>query len=132
MMIGVTSTGLMFLIKFLVKRLRPSDPLLHAVNGFSFPSGHSFCSFTFFGILMYIVWKDLKLNKAGKWILTSLLFFIAFTIALSRVYLHVHYASDVLAGFCLSVAWLTFSYWIITAVRRYQLRRIPMPEIAEG
>jgi len=132
MMIGVTSTGLMFLIKFLVKRLRPSDPLLHAVNGFSFPSGHSFCSFTFFGILMYIVWKDLKLNKAGKWILTCLLFAIAFTIALSRVYLHVHYASDVLAGFCLSVAWLTFSYWIITAVRRYQLRRIPMPEIAEG
>jgi undecaprenyl-diphosphatase len=132
MMIGVTSTGLMFLIKFLVKRLRPSDPLLHAVNGFSFPSGHSFCSFTFFGILIYIVWKDLKLNKAGKWILTCLLFLIAFTIALSRVYLHVHYASDVLAGFCLSVAWLTFSYWIITAIRRYQLRRIPMPEIAEG
>lgn len=132
MMIGVTSTGLMFLIKFLVKRLRPSDPLLHAVNGFSFPSGHSFCSFTFFGILIYIVWKDTKLNRAFKWILTCILFLFAFTIALSRVYLHVHYASDVLAGFCLSVAWLTFSYWIIKAIRRNQLRRVPLPDIAKA
>ena len=132
MMIGITSTGLMFLIKFIVKRLRPEDPLLHAVNGFSFPSGHSFCSFTFFGILIYIVWKDTKLNKLFKWILTCILFLIALTIALSRVYLHVHYASDVIAGFCLSVVWLTFSYWIIKAITRRQLRRVPIPDLAKA
>ena len=131
-LIGVTSTGLMFLIKFLVKRLRPSDPLLHAVNGFSFPSGHSFCSFTFFGILIYIVWKDTKLNKGMKWILTCVLFLTAFTIALSRVYLHVHYASDVLAGFCLSVIWLTFCYWIIKTISQRQLGRIKLPELAKA
>jgi undecaprenyl-diphosphatase len=131
-MIGISSTGLMFLIKFLVKRLRPGDPLLHAVNGFSFPSGHSFCSFTFFGILIYIVWKDIKLNKAMKWILTCILFLMAFTIALSRVYLHVHYASDVIAGFCLSIVWLTFSYWIIKAITRRQLRRMPIPNPAKA
>jgi membrane-associated phospholipid phosphatase len=131
-LIAVTSTGLLFFIKFLVKRLRPSDPLLHAVNGFSFPSGHSFCSFTFFGLLIYIVWKDTKLNKLWKWLLTCILFLIAFTIALSRVYLHVHYASDVVAGFCLSVVWLTFSYWVIQAINRRQLSRVPIPDLAKA
>jgi undecaprenyl-diphosphatase len=130
-LIGLTSTGLLFLIKFLVKRLRPADPLLHAVNGFSFPSGHSFCSFTFFGILIYIVWKDTNLKKSIKWLMTCILFLIAFTIALSRIYLHVHYASDVLAGFCLSVVWLTFCYWVVQAIGRRQLRNIPMPKLAE-
>ncbi len=129
--IGLTSTGLLFLIKFLVKRLRPSDPLLHAVNGFSFPSGHSFCSFTFFGILIYIVWKDTNLRKPIKWLVTCILFLVAFTIALSRVYLHVHYTSDVLAGFCLSVVWLTFSYWIIKIITRRQLSRVPIPDITK-
>ena len=131
-LIGVTSTGLMFLIKFLVKRLRPADPLLHAVNGFSFPSGHSFCSFTFFGILIYIVWKDTKMKKSLKWIVTCILFLFAFTIALSRVYLHVHYASDVLAGFCLSVIWLTFCYWVIKTISQGQLNRIKLPQLAKA
>ena len=130
-LIGITSTGLLYLIKFLVKRLRPSDPLLHAVNGFSFPSGHSFCSFTFFGLLIYIVWKDTKLKKSYKWIVTGMLFLFAFTIALSRVYLHVHYASDVLAGFCLSVIWLTFSYWVIQTITNRQLSRITIPDLAK-
>jgi membrane-associated phospholipid phosphatase len=131
MLIGLTSTGLLYLIKFLVKRLRPSDPLLHAVNGFSFPSGHSFCSFTFFGLLIYIVWKDTKLKKPLKWVVTCILFLFAFTIALSRVYLHVHYASDVLAGFCLSVIWLIFSYWVIQTITKRQLSRITIPDLAK-
>jgi membrane-associated phospholipid phosphatase len=131
LLIGLSSTGLLYLIKFLVKRLRPSDPLLHAVNGFSFPSGHSFCSFTFFGILIYIVWKDTKMKKSSKWIVTCLLFLFAFTIALSRVYLHVHYASDVLAGFCLSIIWLMTCYWVIQAISQRQLRRIKMPELVK-
>ena len=129
--IGITSTGLLFFIKFLVKRLRPSDPLLHAVNGFSFPSGHSFCSFTFFGILIYVVWKDTKLKKNMKWIVTSFLFLFAFTIALSRVYLHVHFASDVVAGFCLSIIWLTFAYWILKTITNRQLQRIKIPDLAK-
>jgi undecaprenyl-diphosphatase len=132
MLIGLTSTGLLYLIKFLVKRLRPSDPLLHAVNGFSFPSGHSFCSFTFFGILIYIVWKDTKWKSSIKWIATFILFLFAFTIALSRVYLHVHYASDVFAGFCLSVIWLTFCYWVIKTISQRQLKRIKLPQLAKA
>ena len=115
--IGLSSTAALYSLKYLFKRPRPLDPLLHSVNGFSFPSGHSFSGFTFFGVLIYIVWQS-KIKKIWKWILYVLLFIFAFSIGLSRIYLHVHFASDVLAGFCLSVIWLTISFWILQAVKK--------------
>jgi len=122
--IGLSSTGLLFLLKFLFKRIRPSDPLLHAVNGFSFPSGHSFSGFTFYGILVYIIWNDTNLAKASKWLFSILLFIIACIIAFSRVYLHVHFASDVIAGFCLAVISLTVAYWILKTITDRQLSQV--------
>ncbi|MES1225284.1 MAG: phosphatase PAP2 family protein [Bacteroidota bacterium] len=126
--IGIGTTGLLFLLKFLFKRLRPSDPLLHAVNGFSFPSGHSFSGFTFFGILIYIIWNDTKLKRINKWLTSILLFGIAATIAFSRIYLHVHFASDVIAGFCLSVICLTSAYWLLKTITNRQLAEIKIPD----
>ncbi len=104
--IGLSSVTLLFSIKNIFKRHRPLDPLLANVKGFSFPSGHSFSSFTFCGLLIYILWET-QISNWLKWIGTIALFIFATLIATSRVYLHVHYASDVIAGFCLSVLWLT-------------------------
>ena len=111
-MIGLSSTGILFLFKNIFKRHRPLDPLISHVTGFSFPSGHSFSSFTFFGLLVYIIWETTIL-KVWKILCTFLLFAFASTIAFSRVYLRVHYPSDVIAGFCLSVVWLMISLWIL-------------------
>jgi undecaprenyl-diphosphatase len=116
-LIGLSSTGILFLLKWLVKRSRPMDPLLHAVNGFSFPSGHAFSGFTFFGLLIYMVWQC-KMKRSLKWLISILLFVFISLIAFSRIYLHVHFASDVLAGFCLAIIWLTLSYWIWKAVKK--------------
>lgn len=127
--IGISSTGFLFLLKFLFRRLRPSDPLLHAVNGFSFPSGHSFSGFTFFGILIYIIWNTTNLKKAVKRTLSVFVFLFAVTIAFSRIYLHVHFASDVIAGFCLSVVWLTAAYWILKTITKQQLSHLKIPEM---
>jgi undecaprenyl-diphosphatase len=110
--IGVTSTILLFTLKDIFHRHRPYDPLVASVNGFSFPSGHSFCSFTFFGLLIYILW-NYQMNVAVKWLMTVFFFLFACAIAFSRVYLHVHYASDVMAGFCLCIIWLSVSFWIM-------------------
>lgn len=104
--IGLSSVALLFLVKDIFKRHRPLDPLLANVKGFSFPSGHSFSSFTFCGLVIYILWET-QVSNWLKWIGTVALFVFAAMIAASRVYLHVHYASDVIAGFCLSVLWLT-------------------------
>ena len=110
--IGITSSILLFSLKAFFHRLRPLDPIVKAVKGFSFPSGHSFSSFTFFGLLIYIVWQY-RFSNLWKWILTILFFLFACLIAFSRVYLHVHYASDVVAGFFLSLTFLTSSLWIL-------------------
>ncbi len=110
--IGITSTALLYLLKSVFKRHRPLDPLIRNVTGFSFPSGHSFSSFTFFGMIAYLIWQT-QLQTAWKIFATVILFLVATSIAFSRVYLRVHYPSDVIAGFCLSMIWLMISIWVL-------------------
>ncbi len=114
--VGITSTIILFSLKAIFQRARPLYPLVKTVNGFSFPSGHSFCSFTFFGLLIYILWNH-EMNRVLRWVITIFFFLFACAIAFSRVYLHVHYASDVVAGFCLCIVWLGLSFW---AIKKYQ------------
>jgi len=114
--IGITSTVILFSLKAIFHRHRPLDALIKNVNGFSFPSGHSFSSFTFFGLLIYILWNH-DMNAVVRWITSAFFFLFACAIAFSRVYLHVHYASDVTAGFCLCIVWLGCSFWIM---RKYK------------
>lgn len=110
--IGLTSTGVLFTIKEIFQRHRPLDPLIQHVAGFSFPSGHSFSSFTFYGLVAYVLWQT-NISKAWKITAAIFLFFLAMMIAFSRVYLRVHFASDVVAGFCLSVVWLLLAFWVL-------------------
>lgn len=115
--VALTSTIILFSLKAIFHRHRPFDPLVQNVNGFSFPSGHSFSSFTLCGLLIYILWKY-RVNAGLRWALSVLLFLLACIIALSRVYLHVHYASDVIAGFCLCLVWLGASFWVLEKIGR--------------
>lgn len=115
--IGITSTFVLFSVKAIFQRQRPLDPILKQVPGFSFPSGHSFSSFVFMGLLTYII-SESTISRRLKWTYGILLFLFAWMIALSRVYLRVHYASDVVAGFFLSIVWLSISYRVLHIVRR--------------
>ena len=116
-MIGLSSTGILYLFKEIFQRQRPTDPLIRHVTGFSFPSGHSFSSFTFFGLLIYILWTTTGMQKVWRIVSSIILFLFAAAIAFSRVYLRVHYPSDVIAGFCLSMIWLMLSLWILHKIR---------------
>jgi undecaprenyl-diphosphatase len=113
----IISTIILFSLKAIFHRHRPLDPLVQNVNGFSFPSGHSFSSFTFFGLLIYILW-NIDMNPVLRWVLSILFFLFACAIAFSRVYLHVHYASDVVAGLCLCIVWLGISFWVLKKIRK--------------
>jgi undecaprenyl-diphosphatase len=115
--IGISSGLLLKVIKNIFQRHRPPHPLIENVGGFSYPSGHSFSSFTFAGVLIYMLW-DSSASKAWKIIGTVTLLLFAALVASSRVYLHVHYASDVLAGFCLSFVWLTLCIYILKKINR--------------
>lgn len=108
---AITSIGgliLMYFFKGLYERPRPLDPYLGAVTGFSFPSGHTLNGLVFFGLLVVILW-EFKVSKCWKFWGTTLLILIILGIGLSRVYLRVHYTSDVLGALLLGVAWLTIS-----------------------
>jgi len=115
--IGITSTVVMFTLKEIFKRQRPLEPLLNAVPGFSFPSGHSFSSFTFFGLLIYIIADTKELSLSMKWFGSFICLLLATLIAISRVYLKVHYPSDVIAGFFLCVIWLGISFIVLHRLR---------------
>ncbi|MDC3414726.1 phosphatase PAP2 family protein [Aquibacillus sp. 3ASR75-11] len=96
------------LLKWIFQRQRPNVLRLIDVSGYSFPSGHAMGSIIFFGMIGYflILFVEKKNIKIGIGILAAL---VIFMIGLSRVYLGVHYPSDVLAGFAAGGAWLLVS-----------------------
>lgn len=94
-----------FIVKSIIRRDRPIDINLIIENGFSFPSGHSMVSFAFYGFIIYYLYHT-DLKKPVKYGLMTLLGFIILLIGLSRIYLGVHYASDVIGGFLLAFIYL--------------------------
>ncbi len=116
--IGLSTDVILVTLKAIFKRARPLDPLIKNVTGFSYPSGHSFSSFTFFGLIAFLIWQT-HIHKGWKIAATIFLFMLATAIAFSRVYLRVHFPSDVIAGFCLSMIWLIISFWLLKKKARY-------------
>ena len=100
------SALLNFILKNIIQRPRPTEFRIIDEKGYSFPSGHSMVSMAFYGFIIYLIYKNIK-NKYLKWISISLLSLLIFLIGISRIYLGVHYTSDVLAGFLISIAYLT-------------------------
>lgn len=92
-------------LKFIIQRPRPDGFRLATVSGFSFPSGHSMAAMAFFGLLAWLVWRYEK-DRRQRALLVAAFALVIVMIGVSRIYLGVHYASDVIGGFCLSVIWL--------------------------
>lgn len=120
--IALSSLGLMFLLKGLFDRERPAVPLLFEAKGLSFPSGHALMSVTFYGLLIYMIFKSVK-NPALKWTLISLLIILIVIIGSSRVYLRVHYATDVIAGYCIGFLWLVFAVWLLNKLEKHSKQK---------
>ena len=98
-------TALNLLLKNIVERPRPEGYRLITETGYSFPSGHSMISAAFYGLIIYFIWKNVK-DKKLKYISCTLLGILIVLIGISRIYLGVHYASDVIGGFTISIVYL--------------------------
>ena len=91
--------------KYLFARTRPEDINLVIETGFSFPSGHSMVSLAFYGFFVYLLYHK-KWSKKKRLMACIPLIILTLLVGISRIYLGVHYASDVLAGFALAMAYL--------------------------
>lgn len=129
--ISLSSLVLMFLLKYLFQRKRPLSPLLKAARGLSFPSGHAIMAVTFYGLLLYILWHTIDTIWL-KYLLAILLVVLMILIAYSRVYLRVHYASDVIAGLIIGVLWLWISLFVLNQLEQYAKENSPSLSIAKA
>lgn len=93
------------LLKVLVRRPRPQGFRLVEAQGLSFPSGHSMAAMAFYGYGIWLVRCGVCGLPFGAAIEVAIACVIL-AVGVSRVYLGVHYTSDVLGGFCLSFTWL--------------------------
>lgn len=93
------------ILKLIVARERPSVLRLVSEEGYSFPSGHSMVSMGFYGFLIYLSYKNIK-SKKIKIPLIIFLSMLILLIGISRIYLGVHYATDVIGGFIIGIVYL--------------------------
>lgn len=108
----LSSLFVMTILKSLIHRHRPPDPLVDGITNYSFPSGHAFMSVAFYGLLIWYATIYIRM----KWFRRMVIFFLLLVIAaigFSRIYLRVHYATDVIAGIFIGFVWLDFCLWFI-------------------
>ncbi len=107
------------LLKRILQRPRPTEYRIIEETGYSFPSGHSMVSMAFYGYLIYLIYKYVK-NKYIKWTFIVLLSALICSIGISRIYLGVHYTSDVLGGFLISISYLII---YISAINKFLIEK---------
>lgn len=120
--VALGSISINLILKHYFARPRPLLEHMVEVSGKSFPSGHAMFNFSFYGLLIYIVWEFVK-NKPLKYALVVILMTLIFLIGISRIYLGVHYPSDVIAGFCAGLIWLVTSILLIKGMESYVRRK---------
>ncbi|MCQ6279384.1 phosphatase PAP2 family protein [Bacillus sp. EB600] len=98
------------LLKNLFHRMRPNLHRLIEITGYSFPSGHAMTAFTIYGIIAYLLWRHIS-SKGGRSLLILFSAFMILMIGISRIYLGVHYPSDIIGGYLASGFWLSTLIW---------------------
>lgn len=105
---SLTAGLLNFLMKLIFMRQRPSQHLTH-VTGYSFPSGHADGSLIFIGCMVLILWKLIH-KQSIKWVMLTFSIILVILVGFSRIYLNVHYPSDVIGGWLFAIGWLGLTY----------------------
>ena len=128
---GITVIGAGILnttLKLTFRRPRPV-PFFNLLppESFSFPSGHSLASFCFFGALAVIFSARIR-NRSIHILVWTVATVVVFLIGLSRIYLGVHYTTDVLAGFAAALIWVMVVRFVEIRITRFRSRRVAASE----
>jgi undecaprenyl-diphosphatase len=88
---------------------------LVSVATLSYPSGHAMSAISFYGFLIYLLY-GFNMNKWIKWGIISLISLLILTIGISRIYLGVHFPSDIAGGFIAGLIWVSFCILIFNII----------------
>jgi undecaprenyl-diphosphatase len=112
-------------LKNIFDRARPHfEPALAEAYGHSFPSGHVAAATLLYGAIMVLAWRRMSAG-ATRIVVVVTLFLLVQLISLSRIYLGVHYLTDVMAAQLLGALWIAFSF---TAVEIFRRRRLAVSQ----
>lgn len=104
-------------LKHFFQRARPEFHRLIEIEGYSFPSGHAMNAFTVYGIITFLLWRHIH-KRSGRIMLLLFSTLMILGIGMSRIYLGVHYPTDIIGGYLASGCWLTIVIWVYRRKRR--------------
>lgn len=107
------------LLKLYFQRARPDFHRLIEIGGYSFPSGHAMNAFSFYSILAFLLWRHVP-ARPGRIVVIFFCSLMILGIGMSRVYLGVHFPSDIIGGFLASGIWAAAVIWFF---QRYKERQ---------
>lgn len=105
----IISVLLNFILKNIFARQRPNILRLIAMDGYSFPSGHAMVNATLYCLFIYLTYRYIN-NKNTRALITTFCVLLILLIGFTRIYLGVHYAIDVIAGWIMGFAVSVFVY----------------------
>lgn len=109
-------------LKKVINRARPSLEHLVSVNTLSYPSGHSMSAMAFYGFLIFLCLRY-TMARAVRYVVIILLILLILSIGVSRIYLGVHYPSDVAAGFIGGFIWVAFCVVLFSLIDLLRKRK---------
>lgn len=107
------------MLKRFIDRARPEIEHLVSVKTLSYPSGHAMSSMAFYGFLIYLIYK-INMNRSIKGVLMTFFVFLILSIGISRIYLGVHFPSDVAGGWIAGGIWVFFCILIFNLVEVFR------------
>lgn len=120
---AIIGANILFLaLKLFFRRARPDLHRLIEISGYSFPSGHATIAMTVYGMITFLFWRHIP-TKLGRTLLIILSTIMILLIGISRIYLGVHYPSDVIAGYFTGVFWISSLIWVYQRYKEKQFER---------
>jgi undecaprenyl-diphosphatase len=115
----VLATTSNMMLKRFINRARPGIEHMVSVETLSYPSGHAMSAMAFYGFLIYLCSK-FRINKFLKFGIMLILALIILSIGISRIYLGVHFPSDILGGYIAGLIWVVFCILILNLIEIFK------------
>lgn len=116
------------ILKELFHRARPDIVQLVKAGGYSFPSGHATVAAAFYAVIGYLLWLNLINRSKPSWYIVVFTFALIIAIGISRIYLGVHFASDVIAGYAAGGVWAIACIVGLKEIRNYKSKKLDLSE----